>query len=81
MCMCKDVIVDGRKYVVKNCVRSQRLLFGWTQSMLAAHVGVSKNTISSIEKGDCLPSIGLAIKLAIALEESLDDLFWLYFAD
>ena len=48
-----------------------------TQAELAATVGVSRQTIISIEGGDYVPSVLLALRLATALESTVDHLFFL----
>ena len=47
-----------------------------TQSQLAAAVGVSRQTISAIEKGEFNPSIRMCCAICRVLERKLDDLFW-----
>ncbi|MBB5182108.1 putative transcriptional regulator [Catenisphaera adipataccumulans] len=48
----------------------------WSQQELAARVGVSRQTINAIEKGDYNPTIKLCIAICKALDRTLDDLFW-----
>jgi putative transcriptional regulator len=48
-----------------------------SQEELASAVGVSRQTISSIETGQYCPSTTLAIRLARVLRMPFDDLFWL----
>lgn len=48
----------------------------WSQEELAEKVGVSRQTISAIEKGNYNPSVKLCIKICQALGKTLDDLFW-----
>ncbi|WP_278558624.1 helix-turn-helix transcriptional regulator [Limosilactobacillus vaginalis] len=48
----------------------------WSQQELANQVGVSRQTISAIEKGNYNPSVDLCIRICQALGKSLDDLFW-----
>lgn len=48
-----------------------------SQADLAEKVGVSRQTINSIEKGDYNPTIGLCISICKVLGKTLDDLFWL----
>jgi putative transcriptional regulator len=55
-------------------VRDQR---GWTQAELAARVGVSRKTINTVENRVFTPSALLALKLAEALEEPVEQLFWI----
>ena len=47
-----------------------------SQQELAEHVGVSRQTISAIEKGDYNPTINLCIAICKALGKTLDELFW-----
>ncbi len=47
-----------------------------SQDQLAAACGVSRQTISSIEKGDYNPTINLCIAICKALDKTLDELFW-----
>ena len=47
-----------------------------SQDDLAKAAGVSRQTISSIEKGDYNPTINLCIKICKILNKTLDDLFW-----
>lgn len=47
-----------------------------SQDQLAAACGVSRQTISSIEKGDYNPTINLCIAICKVLGKTLDDLFW-----
>ena len=47
-----------------------------SQSALADLVGVSRQTINAIEKGDYNPTIRLCIAICKALDTRLDELFW-----
>ena len=47
-----------------------------SQVDLAEKVGVSRQTISAIEKGDYNPTINLCIRICKVLERTLDELFW-----
>ena len=47
-----------------------------SQEELAVKCGVSRQTISAIEKGDYNPTINLCISICKALGKSLDELFW-----
>lgn len=47
-----------------------------SQQALAELVGVSRQTINAIEKGDYNPTIRLCIAICKALDKTLDDLFW-----
>ena len=50
-------------FVIKNHIREFRLKRGWSQQWLSFKVGVSKNSISSIERGEFNPSLDLAASL------------------
>ena len=47
-----------------------------SQADLADAVGVSRQTISAIEKGDYNPTINLCIRICRVLGKTLDELFW-----
>ncbi len=47
-----------------------------SQEELAKAVGVSRQTISAIEKGDYNPTINLCISICKVLDKTLDELFW-----
>lgn len=47
-----------------------------SQQQLAQLVGVSRQTINAIEKGDYNPSIKLCISICKQLDKTLDELFW-----
>ena len=68
-----DYIEPAMKLITK--IRPQRRKTGLTQADLAAEVGVSRQTIISIEKGSCVPSTYLALKLARALRRPVEELF------
>jgi putative transcriptional regulator len=48
-----------------------------TQADLADTVGVTRQTIIAIEKGNYTPSVLLALKLGKALNKKVEELFWL----
>lgn len=60
---------------MKNRMKSLRRERGWSQSELAARVGVSRNSIVSIENGRFDPSLPLAFELARAFETRIEDIF------
>ena len=64
------------KLVLKNRLAEFRAEKGLSQSKLAEMVGVSRNTISSIETGQFCPTAKLALILCIALEKNFEDLFY-----
>nr|WP_170007877.1 helix-turn-helix transcriptional regulator [Bacillus fonticola] len=63
--------------MLQNSVKMMRARESWTQGDLAQRVGVTRQTIGFIEKGDYSPSIELALKIAQEFGEKVDDLFWL----
>jgi putative transcriptional regulator len=62
---------------VKNQIRVQRIARGWTQEQLAAAVGVSRQSINSIENDRYIPSLPLALTFARVFKCPTDDLFTL----
>jgi putative transcriptional regulator len=61
--------------IVKNRIRELRLERGWTQQVLADAVGVSRQSINSIECERYVPSLPLALTFARVFKRSMDDLF------
>ena len=81
-------IFDSRTYIemeseldmaetITNRVKEYRGERGWTQQQLAAAVGVSRQSVNSIERNRYVPSLPLALKFAAVFECSTDDLFTL----
>ncbi len=62
--------------VLKNCIKEVRMSAGLSQAQLAEIVGVSRNTISSIETGQFCPTAKLALVLCIALDKNFEELFY-----
>jgi putative transcriptional regulator len=60
-----------------NRLREARGAKGWTQAQLAERIGVSRKTINTVENRVFVPSTVLALKLASALEASVETLFFL----
>ena len=67
--MNEDLVLQNR---LKE-IRAQKKL---SQSALAELVGVSRNTISSIETGQFCPTAKLALILCVALDKSFEDIFY-----
>lgn len=65
--------------ILKNNLKEARTKAKLSQQQLADMVGVSRNTISSIETGQFNPTAKLALILCIALDKRFEDLF--YFED
>ena len=57
-------------------LKAARASFDMSQQELADKVGVSRQTINAIEKGDYNPTINLCIAICKALNKTLDELFW-----
>ena len=57
-------------------LKSARAAKDLSQQQLADLVGVSRQTINAIEKGDYNPTIQLSISICKALDKTLNDLFW-----
>ena len=64
------------KLVLKNHLKEARTEANLSQSQLAKIVGVSRNTISSIETGQFNPTAKLALILCIALDKKFEELFY-----
>ncbi len=62
---------------VRNHVRELRARHGWTQQELARAVGVSRQSINSIERDRYVPSLPLALRFARVFGCATDDLFTL----
>ena len=62
--------------ILKNRLKEARTEAGMSQAQLAETVGVSRNTISSIETGQFNPTAKLALILCIALDRTFEELFY-----
>lgn len=63
--------------IVANCVLTCRKSLSVTQQDLADAVGVTRQTIIAIEKGNYTPSVLLALKIAAHFKKPLEDVFYL----
>ena len=61
--------------MLNNRIREHRARLRWTQQQLADVIGVTRQTIGLIEKGDYSPSITLALKMAEAFQVSVEEIF------
>ena len=57
-------------------LKSARAALDLSQQQLAEKVGVSRQTINAIGKGDYNPTIKLCVAICRVLGKTLDDLFW-----
>lgn len=57
-------------------MKAARAAMDMSQQQLAGAVGVSRQTVNAIEKGDYNPTINLCIAICRALGRTLDELFW-----
>ena len=64
------------KLILKNRLKEIRSEKALSQAQLAEMVGVSRNTISSIETGQFNPTAKLALVLCIALEKQFEEIFF-----
>jgi putative transcriptional regulator len=64
------------KLFLKNRLKEIRAEQKLSQAQLAAMVGVSRNTVSSIETGQFNPTAKLALVLCIALDKKFEDIFY-----
>ena len=62
--------------ILKNRIKEARAERRLSQAALAELVGVSRNTISSIETGQFSPTAKLALILCIALDKKFEELFF-----
>jgi len=62
---------------VHNRVKDQRKAKGWTQQDLARAVGVSRQSVNSIERNRYVPSLPLALKFARVFGCPTDEIFTL----
>ena len=62
--------------VLKNRLKEYRKELYLSQDELAKMVGVSRNTISSIETGQYCPTAKLALIICIALDKKFEDVFY-----
>ena len=73
-----DIIdTTGGDKVAKNLkLKSARAAMDMSQQALAEKVGVSRQTINAIEKGDYNPTLNLCVAICKALGKTLDEVFW-----
>ena len=62
---------------MKNNLKAARLQINLTQEQLAEIVGVTRQTISLIERGTYNPTLKLCLEICYAVHKTLDELFWI----
>lgn len=62
---------------MKNTIKVERAIKDITQQDLAVAIGVSRQTINSIESGRYVPSTLLALKIAAYFDKTVNDIFQL----
>ena len=62
---------------MENRVKLARIQADMTQQQLAQKTGVTRQTISLIEKGTYNPSLKLCLEICYAVHQTLDELFWI----
>lgn len=60
---------------MRNDISARRATLGWSQAELAERLGVSRQTVISIEKGRFDPSLPLAFKLAELFAAPIEEIF------
>lgn len=63
--------------MLRNRVRELRARHNYSQTELGKLIGVTRQTVGLIEKGDYEPSVKLALKTANVFELPLEEVFWL----
>lgn len=66
----------NEELILRNRLKEARIKKQLSQAALAELVGVSRNTISSIETGQFNPTAKLALILCIALDQKFENLFY-----
>ncbi len=64
---------------IKNRVFEIRQKMGWTQEELALTVGVTRQTIIALEKGNYIPSVLLALKIARWCQQPVEKVFMYHY--
>lgn len=70
------IIVGGDEMPLYNRLKEYRAKIGVNQQQMGKLAGVSRQTISQIERGDYSPSVTLALKIAKVFNVNVEDIFW-----
>jgi putative transcriptional regulator len=60
---------------MKNTIKVERAKKNWTQEDLAARIGISRQSVNSIETGKFIPSTVLALKMAKVFGTTVESIF------
>lgn len=60
---------------MKNAIKVERAKKNWTQEDLAAKIGISRQSVNSIETGKFIPSTVLALKMAKVFGTTVESIF------
>lgn len=74
--ICYNNYKEGLQHL-KNKVKIARVQVSLTQQQLAEKIGVTRQTISLIEKGKYNPTLKLCLEICYAVNKSLDEVFWI----
>ena len=66
----------GDEMPLYNRLKEYRAKIGVNQQQMGKMAGVSRQTISQIERGDYSPSVTLALKIAKVFDARVEDIFW-----
>ncbi len=72
-----DIAVEVNKMKLRNYLKVWRAKRNITQADLAKKVGLSRQTINSIEKGKFIPSVLSAMKIAKFFETNIEEIFYM----
>jgi putative transcriptional regulator len=62
---------------LENKVKIARVQVNLTQQQLAEKIGITRQTISLIEKGKYNPTLKLCLEICYAVNKTLDEVFWI----
>lgn len=68
--------LGGDEMPLYNRLKEYRAKIGVNQQQMGKMAGVSRQTISQIERGDYSPSVTLALKIAKVFDARVEDIFW-----
>ena len=75
MCLTSKVYTRSDFMPLENNLKEHRARLGMNQQQMGAAAGVSRQTISQIERGDYSPSVTLALKLSKICGVTVEDIF------